>query len=95
MADLSRRFKALADQNRLTIFEYLRQNESVCQCSDEGCCVGEIAQQFDLALSTVSHHLRVLKDAGLVICEKRGQHTYCTVDQVAVGELRTFFAQRD
>lgn len=92
LLDMSKRFKALSNQNRLAIFEYLRLNELSCQCSGEGCCVGDIAQQFDLALSTVSHHVKVLKEAGLVKCEQRGQHISCTVNHEAVSQLRDFFS---
>ena len=84
--------KALSNENRLAVFEYLRRQELLCDDLGKGCCVGDIAQQFDLALSTVSHHLKELREAGLVKCEQRGQHTYCTIDQETVKELRDFFS---
>lgn len=91
--DFSQRFKALANRNRLAIFEYLRQHELVCEEDPETCCsVGDIAQQFDIALSTVSHHLKVLYEAGLIECEQRGQYSYCTLNRQAVDELVAFLA---
>ena len=45
--------------------------------SDVGNSVSDIASRFDLSLSTVSHHLKELRNAGLIICEKRGQWVYC------------------
>lgn len=92
--EISKLFKALANKNRLAIFQFLRQHErvSVDRAEEgEGCNVGDIAQQFDLALSTVSHHLRVLHESGLIKCEQRGQYTYCIVNREMVGELRDFF----
>lgn len=93
MDDVVERFKALSHKNRLAIFDYLRQHELAC-CDDsaEGCCVSDIANQFDLALSTVSHHLKVLKDAGLVKCVQRGQHTYCAINPQTIDELLGFLS---
>lgn len=93
MADMTKQFKALANKNRLAIFEYLRRHGSLdTDALDEagGNNVGSIAEQFDLALSTISHHLRVLHEADLIICEQHGKHTYCVVNTEAVKELRAF-----
>lgn len=84
--------KALSHENRLAIFERLRRQALACDGPGEGCSVGDIAQQFNLALSTVSHHLKELKEAGLITCEQRGQHTYCLINEEAVKALRDFFA---
>lgn len=98
MQDPSKLFKALSNENRLAIFELLRERSVAVGEPGAGpgqgdCCnVGDIAQQFDLALSTVSHHLRVLHEAGLIKCEQRGQFTYCIVDWDTVGQLEAFFS---
>ena len=93
MEDTSKRFKALANKNRLAIFEYLRSHGAVCGCGPDECCsVGNIAEQFDLALSTISHHLKVLFEAGLIVCEQRGQFSYCSIDNQTVEELRDFLS---
>ncbi len=84
--------KALSNKNRLAIFEYLRRHELACDNPGEGHTVGDIARQYDLALSTVSHHLKELKAVGLVTCEQRGQYTYCFANQEKVEELRNFFS---
>lgn len=60
--------RALADPTRLSLFlAILRQGELSC---------GELAEQFPIAQSTVSHHLTVLTEAGLVRMRKQGQHHY-------------------
>ena len=92
MPDISKRLKALSHKNRLAIFEYLRSQELACKNSEGECNVGDIASQFDLALSTVSHHLKVLYEADLIHCEQQGQHVYCTINREAVEELRAFFS---
>jgi len=57
-------FKALADPTRREILERLAQ---------EDLTAGEIAERFPMAFASVSHHLGVLKDAGLVAAEREGQ----------------------
>lgn len=59
-----RLFAALADPARLAIVRQLAADGTVCAC-DFGCCA-------DLAQPTVSHHLRVLREAGIVEAERRG-----------------------
>ncbi|WP_219892172.1 ArsR/SmtB family transcription factor [Chamaesiphon polymorphus] len=52
--------------------------------------VGEVAAQFKLSRPAISHHLKVLKDAGIVKSEKVGQEVFYWVDKpYIVGELRT------
>ena len=92
MQDISKRLKALSHKNRLAIFEYLCSQDLACRDSAGRCNVGDIASQFDLALSTVSHHLKVLYEADLINCEQQGQHVYCTINREAVEELRAFFS---
>jgi ArsR family transcriptional regulator, arsenate/arsenite/antimonite-responsive transcriptional repressor len=60
---------ALADPTRLGIVSMLAD-------LDEPLCVCEIVMQFDLGQPTISHHLRVLREAHLVDCEKRGLWVY-------------------
>ncbi len=93
MQEMVKRFHALANKNRLAIYDYLRAQDLTCASSGEGCNVGDIAQQFDLALSTISHHLKILYEAGLINCEQRGQFVYCTINQHTVDELESFFAR--
>lgn len=88
-----RQFMALANKHRLAIFEYLRKHELTCDESGQGCKVGDVAQQFDLALSTVSHHLKVLYEAGLIRCDQKGQHVFCSINWEAIDELRRFLSE--
>lgn len=62
-------FKALADPTRRKILELLSQGEMTA---------GEIAAHFDMAKPSVSHHLNILKAAGLVTDERHRQNiVYC------------------
>jgi ArsR family transcriptional regulator len=62
-------FKALADPHRLTILATLaRSEDEVCVC--------DFTSGLPLNQPTVSHHLRILREAGLVTCERRGTWVY-------------------
>jgi len=60
--------KALADQTRLRIFEAISQTKNVT--------CGEIVSMRGLTPATVSHHLRILSEAGLIACRRQGQFVY-------------------
>jgi ArsR family transcriptional regulator, arsenate/arsenite/antimonite-responsive transcriptional repressor len=68
--------KALSDETRLAIVELLLG-------SDEELCACDIEAQFDLAQPTISHHLRVLRESGLIETERRGQWLYCAPTRAA------------
>lgn len=92
----ARIFKALSSPHRLTI--YLRLLEccgagTLCgtDVSDVDSCVGEIASGLKLAPSTVSHHLKELRQTGLIIMEKQGQKSLCHVDPDRLEQLHQFF----
>lgn len=91
--ELARIFKALSDPNRLAILELIRKRcGRGCRVApgDEDNNVSSIAQQFDLSLSTVSHHLKELRTAGLITCEKRGQWVYCAPNEDVMRRIRAF-----
>ena len=86
------RLKALANDNRMAIFEYLRRQEVSVLKAPDCPSVGEIASEFDLALSTVSHHLKELYRAGLIRCERRGKNVFCVVNRDALKGLKEYFS---
>jgi ArsR family transcriptional regulator, arsenate/arsenite/antimonite-responsive transcriptional repressor len=79
-ASLAARFRALADPTRVAIVNRLA-------AADE-CCVCDLTAAFELAQPTISHHLKVLRDAGLVESSRRGTWAYYRLVPEAVGELR-------
>ena len=92
MADLSKIFKALGDPTRFAIFELVRDCGSADGCSEEEASdsLSQIAERFHLSLSTVSHHVKELRNSGLITCEKRGQRLYCWVDADVLRELEQY-----
>jgi ArsR family transcriptional regulator len=79
-ASLAARFKALADPTRVAIVNRL--------AAAEECCVCDLNAAFDLSQPTISHHLKVLRDAGLVESSRRGTWAYYRLVPAAVRELR-------
>lgn len=63
--------KALGDETRRRILEILKQGDKTA---------GEIAEQFDITKPSISHHLNILKQAGLVLDERRGQNIYYSIN---------------
>ena len=77
---LAARFKALADPARVSILNRLAAADEVCVC--------DFVAALDLAQPTVSHHLKVLREAGLVeVARKRGTWVYYRLVPAAVAEL--------
>src|SRR5919206_778418 len=77
--------KALADPVRLQLVDVLRKHAGkVCVC--------ELVPLFDLSQPTVSHHLKVLRDAGIVGSERRGLWAYYYVIPGAMEELSAWLS---
>jgi DNA-binding transcriptional ArsR family regulator len=86
-------FKALSNPQRLKIFLKLSRcctASGCCSRAPERCCAGELGEDLDLAASTVSHHLKELKQAGLMEVERRGQKIECWVSRDALDALTEF-----
>jgi ArsR family transcriptional regulator len=78
--------KALADPVRVQLIDVLRKHAGrVCVC--------ELVPLFDLSQPTVSHHLKVLREAGLVGSERRGLWVYYYVEPGALDELAGWLAR--
>ncbi|MFC9081043.1 ArsR/SmtB family transcription factor [Streptomyces sp. NPDC057062] len=80
--ELARLFKALGDPVRLRLLSMIasRAGGEVCVC--------DLTPAFDLSQPTISHHLKLLRQAGLIDCERRGTWVYywalpATLDRLA------------
>ncbi|QBS38347.1 ArsR family transcriptional regulator [Thermaerobacter sp. FW80] len=71
-------FKALADPTRRAILRLLR---------DRDLTAGEIAAHFPVTQASISHHLSLLKHAGLVLDERRGQHVAYSLNTTVFQEV--------
>ncbi|HEY0805807.1 MAG TPA: metalloregulator ArsR/SmtB family transcription factor [Pseudonocardiaceae bacterium] len=80
--ELATVFKALGDPIRLRLLSLIASG------AEGGVCVCELTPAFALSQPTISHHLRLLREAGLVDCQRRGTWVYYwlvpeTTDKVA------------
>jgi ArsR family transcriptional regulator, arsenate/arsenite/antimonite-responsive transcriptional repressor len=74
-------FKALGDPTRYEIFRLITaQPESICVC--------HITDRFDVSQPTISHHLKVLREAGLITVSRQGVWAYYAADLRGIERLR-------
>lgn len=84
-AELARVLKAVADPVRLRLL-------SLIAARDEETCVCDLLPEFDLSQPTISHHLKILREAGLIGSERRGTWVYSWVIPQALDRLSALFA---
>ena len=80
-ADLAAMFKALGDPVRLRLLSLIASHPG------GEACVCEISATFDVSQPTISHHLKLLRSAGLLACERRGTWVYYRVIPSALRQL--------
>lgn len=76
-------FKALSDPTRREILHILRDGAKTA---------GDIASRFSMTGATVSHHLSVLRDAGLITDDKRGKCIYYEINMSVLDEITQWIA---
>jgi ArsR family transcriptional regulator len=86
---ISEMLKALSNPNRLKIF--LRLINCCPPGRDMSACVGEVSKDLGIVPSTVSHHIKELRQSGLVNVKRRGQNIECWIDSKKLKELTSFF----
>jgi DNA-binding transcriptional ArsR family regulator len=77
-------FKALNDGTRREILTLLKEGDKTA---------GEIADHFQISKPSISHHLDLLKQAGLVEAEKQGQFITYSLNTTVVDEIAQWFIQ--
>ena len=74
-------FKALADPTRFDVFRLVAaQDAPICAC--------DVVDRFQVSQPTISHHMKVLRDAGLVTVSRRGVWAYYAADARGLALLR-------
>ncbi len=76
--DLNTLFKALNDPTRREILELLKEKDLTA---------GEIADQFSISKPSISHHLDLLRQAGLVVSVKEGQYIFYSLNTTVMDEM--------
>jgi DNA-binding transcriptional ArsR family regulator len=79
--DVNALFKALNDATRREILEMLKEKDLTA---------GEIADRFDISKPSISHHLDLLRQAGLVVSVKEGQYILYSLNTTVMDEMLTW-----
>nr|WP_229740147.1 metalloregulator ArsR/SmtB family transcription factor [Nocardia rhizosphaerihabitans] len=79
--ELAAAFKALSDPVRLRLLSLVASH------SGGEACVCDLSAGFDLSQPTISHHLKVLREAGLLSSERRGSWVYYRIESQALAPL--------
>ena len=82
--ETARIFKAFCDENRLQILELLRSGEK-CAC--------KLLEELHIGQPTLSHHMKILCDAGIVTGRKDGKWTYYSFNQEGIANARSILQQ--
>jgi len=77
--ELIRALRALADPTRFRIIQ------EIAEAGELSC--GEVAERFDVSQPTISHHLKILLDAGLLVQRTEGKHHYTSVDRALLSSF--------
>ncbi|PSR33284.1 MAG: transcriptional regulator [Sulfobacillus benefaciens] len=96
MMDLVKIFRALGHEVRYALFMQLITGAGTTSCCDAiapdeaACCVVDFTRTLPLSQSTISHHLHILSEAGLVTQERRGTYSIYAVNEQALVALQFF-----
>jgi ArsR family transcriptional regulator len=82
MPETVKMLKALSDENRFKIFNILRDGET-CAC--------ELLEDFDISQPTLSRHMKILVDSGLVKARKDAQWVRYSINPEALKQLQAYF----
>ena len=75
-------FKALADENRVDIIRSIARHPGVTASA--------LLDRLDIAQSTLSHHMKVLLSAGIVVCKRKGKWTHYSINIETVDRIERF-----
>lgn len=94
MEELATQFKALSDPARLKILDFLLEPDRSCCTHEEGVCACDVEGVLGLSQPTVSHHMKLLAQAGFITAEKRGRWAFYTINpdafRVLAGSLERY-----
>ena len=74
-------FKAFADENRIQILELLRDGER-CAC--------RLLEEMKITQPTLSHHMKILCDSGIVVGRKAGKWMHYSISAEGIGDVRNY-----
>ena len=82
------RFRALGDPHRLRALHFLATATPACCQGPDGVCACDLVTHLGLAQPTVSHHMRLLTDAGLVTATRRGRWVHYALSSAGLQDAQ-------
>lgn len=79
--------KALSNKNRFEIFMEIFKSNKQTSYEDEECFIYDIIEKLNIGAPTVSHHLKELSNADLIITERRGKNIVARINEDTIKEL--------
>jgi ArsR family transcriptional regulator, arsenate/arsenite/antimonite-responsive transcriptional repressor len=89
---LAKIMKALSNENRLALYlEIAKHGESDFEAPE--CTISDIVKIFGLSPPTISHHLKELANADLIVTEKRGKYLVARINKETLGAVKQILAE--
>ena len=88
--ELAKVFKALSNENRLEIYKEIAKLEKVDYEQKNECSIAEILSHLSIGAPTISHHLKELSNANLIITEKKGKRLIAHINKEVLEQVREF-----
>ena len=76
-------FKVLSDKHRFEILNIINDKKEICAC--------DLIKHFEITQATFSYHMKLLKDAGLVDCYKKGTWCIYSINKNTITKLLKYF----
>ncbi|MBN1339223.1 MAG: helix-turn-helix transcriptional regulator [Bacteroidales bacterium] len=92
--EMAKVFRALSSEQRLNLFKmiyYWQRTMPKSECCGVQKAFSRACDTMSLSRSTISHHLKELQLAGLIVCEREGQALVCSINEELVEEMKHFF----
>ena len=85
---LAKVLKALSHPNRLELYlEIAKKQETSFESNDKCCLIHEIMKSLKIGAPTVSHHLKELANADLIITERQGKYLMAKINETTISEV--------
>ncbi|MGE5403354.1 MAG: ArsR/SmtB family transcription factor [Candidatus Saccharibacteria bacterium] len=93
-SQLTRIMKALSNENRLELYLEIAKRSEVDFSTEEECFISDIMCCLNIGAPTISHHLKELVNAGLIITEKRGKYLVARVNTETIDAVNKVLGLR-
>jgi len=84
--------KALSNENRLELYMEIMRKNMVDYDTDNECFISDIMGICSIGAPTVSHHLKELANADLIITERRGKFLVAKINEATLGQVRSILS---